>query len=253
VDDQIARYLNLCMDQLALIRDHSAGAIDAAARAVADAIAADKPYLLFGSGHSELIAREAYWRAGGLAPSLPIRDPLEGDAERLPNYAVILLDRYPLQAGGVIVVISNSGINPLPVEVALECKARGLTVIAITCLQHSQPAESRHPSGKKLYEVADIVIDTQGVRGDAALDLPGVPGKIGPTSTLLGVAIVEAIAVQTTAYLVEKGLTPPVLVSSNLPEGDAHNQNLAAHYRERLIRYEVPTVDSKPSATTSHS
>ena len=244
--ESIERYLNICIEQLIQLREHSVNAIDAAAQAVADAIQADKGYFLFGSGHSALIAHEAFWRAGGLAPALPILDPSWGDAERLTGYGVTLLEHYDLQAGSVMVVISNSGINPLPVEVAMESKGRGLTVIAITCLAHSQNVPSRHPSGKKLYEVADIVIDTQGVPGDAALELPGVPGRVGPTSTILGVAIVEAISVQAAAILVERGIVPPVLVSSNLPEGDIHNRKLIERYRNRLIRSEVPTVDAKP-------
>ncbi len=243
----IEDYMNVCIDQLTQLRDRSASAIDAAAQAVADAIQNDRGYFLFGSGHSALIAHEAFWRAGGLAPALPIPDPTWGDAERVPGYGLTLLAHYDLQPGSVIVVISNSGINPLPIEVALECKARGLTVVAITCLEHSQNVPSRHPGGKKLYEVADIVIDTQGVPGDAALDLPGVPGRVGPTSTLLGAAIVEAIAVQAAAVLAERGVVPPVLVSANLPEGDAHNQALIERYRARLVRYEVPTVDVKPT------
>jgi uncharacterized phosphosugar-binding protein len=125
-------YLDLCISQLADVRDRSAQAIDAAARAVADAIQNDRGYFLFGSGHSGLIAQEAFWRAGGLAPALPIQDPLEGDAERLPGYALRLLAHYDLQPGSVILIISSSGINPLPIEMALEGKARGLTVIAVT-------------------------------------------------------------------------------------------------------------------------
>jgi uncharacterized phosphosugar-binding protein len=241
----IEDYINLCISQITHLRDRSAASIMAAAQAVADAIQNEKGYFLFGSGHSALIAHEAFWRAGGLAPALPIIDPTEGDAERLPGYAPIVLDHYDLQPGSVIVVISNSGINPLPIEVALECKARGLTVIAITCLSHSQAVASRHPSGRKLFEAADIVIDTQGAPGDAVLDLPGVPGRVGPTSTLLGAAIVEAISVQAAAVLVERGVTPPVLVSANLPEGDAHNRALIEHYRNRLFRRQISTVDAR--------
>jgi uncharacterized phosphosugar-binding protein len=244
--DPISRYLYICIEQLTQLRDRSAEAIDAAAHAVADAIQAGRSYFLFGSGHSALIAHEAFWRAGGLAPAMPIPDPSGGDAERLSGYGAVLLGHYDLQPGDVIVVISNSGINPLPVEIAIECKERGLTVIAITCLAHSQAVPSRHAGGKKLYEVADIVIDTQGVPGDAALELPGVPGRIGPTSTVLGAAIVEAISVQAAALLAERGIVPPVLISSNLPEGDKHNRKLIEQYRGKLIRYEVPTVDASP-------
>jgi uncharacterized phosphosugar-binding protein len=240
---QIERYFNTCLEQLTRLREHSTDSIDAAAQAIANAIQDDKGYFLFGSGHSALIAQEAYWRAGGLAPALPIPDPLGGDAERLPGFATVLLAHYDLQPGGVMVVISNSGINPLPIEVALECQARGLAVVAITCIAHSEQVASRHTSGKKLYEIADIVVDTQGIAGDAVLELPAVPGRVGATSTVLGAAIVEAMTVQTVAHLVERGEVPPVLVSSNLPQGDTHNRTIAARYRSRLVRYEVPTVD----------
>ncbi|MCJ7623353.1 MAG: sugar isomerase domain-containing protein [Anaerolineaceae bacterium] len=238
------QYLSMCMSNIAKIRDKSGEAIVAAAVAVADSIQHDKGYFLFGSGHSALVAHEAYWRSGGLAPALPIRDPMEGDAERLSGYAPILLARYPLQTGGTIVVVSNSGVNPLPIEVASISRDRGLTVIAITCLSHSKNTPSRHPTSKKLYEVSDIVIDTMGEIGDAILEIPGSPGKIGPISTLAGIAIVDSISVQAVAILIERGITPPVLVSANLPAGDAHNLEIADRYREKLIRYEVPGVDA---------
>jgi uncharacterized phosphosugar-binding protein len=247
VDDLIQRYLDVCIRQLGSLKDRSAQSIDAAARAVAEAIEKNKGYFLFGSGHSGLIAREAFWRAGGLAPAIPIHDPLEGDAERLPGYALRLLAHYDLEAGGVILIISNSGINPLPIEMALEAKARGLTVIAITCLDHASAVASRHPSGRKLHEAADIVIDTQGAAGDAVLEVPSVPGRVGPTSTILGAAIINAITVAAAGHLARRGLTPPVLVSSNLPEGDAHNAALVDRYRARLTRSLIPTADAKPA------
>jgi uncharacterized phosphosugar-binding protein len=247
--NQISSYLDLCIQQLFTLRDGSAKSIEAAAEAVATAVQQDKGFFLFGSGHSALVAHEAFWRAGGLAAALPIEDPMGGDAERLPGYASILLAHYDLQPGGVIIVISNSGINPLPIDVALQSKDHGLVVIAITCLAHSEQVHSRHHSGKKLYEVADIVIDTHGIPGDAAIEFPGLPGRVGATSTLLGVAIIEAIIVQATVVLMEHGLVPPILISSNLPEGDAHNRSLVEHYRPRLVHLAVPTVDEMPSTS----
>jgi uncharacterized phosphosugar-binding protein len=240
----IRDYFDACLQQLSLVAEESSGEIQAAAEAVAEAIAGDRGFFLFGSGHSALIAREAFWRAGGLAPALPIPDPMAGDVERLSGFAARLLGHYDLRPGGAIIVISNSGINHLPVEVAIECKARGLTVIAITSLAHSQSVAARHPSGKKLADLADIVVDTHGVTGDAVLELAGVDLKVGPTSTVIGVAIVEAITSQAAARLLERGIQPPVLISSNTPGGDAHNRELAQRYRPQLIRYEVPTVDA---------
>jgi len=241
-------YLETCIGQLAALRAGSFAGIAAAAEAVAIAIQADKGYFLFGSGHSALIAREAFWRAGGLAPALPIDDPAEGDAERVPGYIVGVLAHYDLQPGSVMIIVSNSGINHAPIEAALECKARGVTVIAITCLAHSRPSASRHPSGRRLFEIADIVIDTQGIPGDAVVSLHGLPGRVGPTSTVVGAAIIDAIAVGAAARLLERGLEAPVLVSSNLPEGDAHNARLVARYRSRLVRSLIPSANVKPAA-----
>jgi uncharacterized phosphosugar-binding protein len=126
---------------------------------------------------------------------------------------------------------------------ALLCKAAGLTVIAITALAHSTAVESRHSSGKKLYEVADIVINTHGIPGDAGLDLPGGKFKSGATSTLIGAAIVQAITVQAAALLAERGIEPPVFISANLPQGDAHNKKVIARYRSRLVRHQIPVME----------
>jgi uncharacterized phosphosugar-binding protein len=236
-------YIETCVDQLRTIDAESNDSIDAAARAIADALERDQAFYLFGSGHSALIAREAFWRAGGLAPAVPIPDPMGGDGERIPGFGATLLGHYNLQAGEALIVISNSGINPLPIEVALEGKARGLTVIALTSIAHSSRVPSRHPGGKKLMDIADIVIDTHGIQGDAALDLPQTKLKVGATSTVVGAAIIEAITARAAEILLERGVEPPVLISANTPEGDAHNRSLADRYRTLLVRYEVPTVD----------
>jgi uncharacterized phosphosugar-binding protein len=236
-------YIETCVDQLRTIVTESGASIDAAAQAVADAMARDQAFYLFGSGHSALIAREAFWRAGGLAPAIPIPDPMAGDGERISGFGATLLGHYNLQAGEALIVISNSGINPLPIEVALEGKARGLTVIALTSIAHSSQVSSRHPDGKKLMDIADIVIDTHGIQGDAAVELPQSELKVGATSTVVGAAIIEAITARTAEILLERGLQPPVLISANTPEGDAHNRLLANRYRKLLVRYEVPTVD----------
>jgi uncharacterized phosphosugar-binding protein len=242
--DMINTYINTCIDQLQTIARLSSADIEAAAQAVATAVMDDQHFYLFGSGHSALIAREAFWRAGGLAPALPIPDPMSGDVERLSGFAATLLAHYDLQAGDVIIIVSNSGINHLPLEIALESKTRGLTVIGLTCLNHSQSVQSRHPSGKKLLDIADIIIDTHGVMGDAAVMLPGIDIKVGATSTVIGTAIIEAITSRAAEIMLERGFDPPVVVSVNTPAGDAQNFKMVERYRSQLVRHEVPTVDA---------
>lgn len=242
--DPVAQFFDFLREQLARVQTDAA--VTAAAAAVADAIAHDRGYFLFGSGHSALVAHEAYWRAGGLAPALPISDPMGGDAERLEGMGLVLLSRYDLRPGDVLIVISHSGINRLPVEVALESKAKGLTVIAITCVEHSRSVPSRHPNGKKLMDLADIVVDTHGKMGDAVVEM-GSGLCAGATSTIVGAVIVEAITVKAAAILHESGIEPPLLVSSNVPEGDEHNLQLARRYRRQLARSEIPGVDARSS------
>ncbi len=239
------RYLDAVTKQLNAVVDEASADIEKAAQAIAQAIMDDKNYFLFGSGHSALIAREAFWRAGGLAPAMPIPDIMEGDVERLPGHGLAILAHYNLQKGDVIVVISNSGINYLPLEIAMKCKDIGMTVIAMTSKKHSATVEPRHPSGKRLMDIADIVIDNQVVRGDALLSLSDERFKVGPSSTILGAFVIEAVTARAAEIMLDKGITPPLLISANAPGGDEHNKAIADKYRNKLIRYAVPTVDAK--------
>jgi uncharacterized phosphosugar-binding protein len=198
-----------------------------------------------GTGHSHMLAEELFYRAGGLMPVNAILDPRlmlhDGAlsstlAERLPGYAEAVLARYTLLPGEVLIVASNSGRNAVPVEMALAAHERGLKVIALTSLAHSESQPSRHPSGKRLFEVADHVLDNGGVVGDAALTLPGMAGSLCPTSTVIGVALLQALVYSTAERLLALGVAPPILLSANVgqAEADAHNQPLIDRYRHRL-------------------
>lgn len=239
------QYLDAVIKQLNAVVDETSDDIENAAGVIAQAIIDDKNYFLFGSGHSALIAREAFWRAGGLAPAMPIPDIMEGDVERLPGHGLSILAHYNLQPGDVIIVISNSGINYLPLEIAMKCKEIGMTVIAMTSKKHSATVEPRHPSGKRLMDIADIIIDNQVVRGDALLSLSDEKFKVGPSSTILGAFIIEAITARAAEMMLEKGIEPPLLITANAPGGDEHNKTIAKKYRGKLIRFAIPTVDAK--------
>ncbi len=207
------------------------------ARLWAEAIAAGNLLYAFGSGHSRFIAGELYWRAGGLAPVNMIEDPTDGAAERVEGYAVTFAEQYDVQAGDIVLVISNSGINAVPIEVALFAKSRGAAVVALTSVAHSRSVASRHSSGKKLFEVADLVIDSHVPPGDAIRDLAPASLRAGPVSTVISTALLNAVVVQTARNILDAGGEPPVLVSANVAVGDDHNKRLAERYWRRLAKF----------------
>ena len=225
------------------IHRSQAGAIDRATDLIFSSLATDGVLHLFGSGHSHLVAEEAFHRAGGLVPVNTMTEPFltpltpprkSGRLERLSGIAAILLDYHEPRPGEVLLIVSNAGINPVPVELALEAKERALTVIAITSLHHARAVASRHASDKRLFEVADLVIDNCGEAGDGAVSFPGLVEKVGPTSLLAGAFIVNSIVCGVVERFLAKGLSPPVYLSANLPGGDEHNRRLEAKYRGRI-------------------
>jgi len=228
------RYYQIINDILARIASTQQQNIELAAKAVADCIRRDQIVYLLGSGHSLAIAMEGYYRAGGLAPVDVIYDPTFGRAERVEGYAETILASYNIPSGAVVFVISNSGRNALPVETALWCKERGITTVAITSLAHSKSVASRHSSGKRLFEIADVVIDNCGVPGDAALGMEGLDGRVCATSGVAGIFIIESVIAQTIQNLIESGCKPPVYVSMNVDGGDAANAWLLEKYANRL-------------------
>jgi uncharacterized phosphosugar-binding protein len=226
------------------------GNIAAAAGLVVEAIQAEGIIQVFGTGHSRSIAMEIAGRAGGLVPAnaLSIKDlVMYGDTtpaeildptiERDPALAQRILDLADTHREDVFVIASNSGGNGSVVELALLAKARGHDVIAVTSLEHTRDVRSRHPSGRRLFEVADVVIDNCGVFGDAALPLPG-GGAIAATSSLTGVLIAQMLVAEVCGRLLELGREVPVLVSANVPGGDEHNEALNRRYGGRVRRSE---------------
>lgn len=204
-----------------------------AATVVADTIERGGLLYAFGSGHSQSVANEFYFRAGGLAPCDVIKERTFGKAERLAGYAALLLDAYPVTANDALVVISNSGRNPLPVEMAETARARGLKVIGITSLTHSRSVAPRLEGGRRLFEVCDVVIDNCGVQGDAVVDM-GEGILVGATSTLAGVFIAQSIVCLAAGELRRRGVRPPVYLSMNLDEGDQRNRAMIESLRLRI-------------------
>jgi uncharacterized phosphosugar-binding protein len=217
----------------------NAPVIDRLAPVIGRSVASGGVVHTFGSGHSEIISREIIGRAGGLVCVSGIVDPTGGFIENLPGYGEALVARYDRQyqmlAGETVIVVSNSGKNASPVDVALYARAKGLTVAALTSMAMSSAAASQHPSGRRLFEVADHVLDNGGVPGDAVVEV-GAGTSAGPTSTLVGCSILNWLMLAVMEWLGSNGHPLPVLRSQNLPGAIEHNRALAARYRGRLSR-----------------
>lgn len=228
---------------LRLIAEREAESMERAAQAVADAIAADGLIHFFGCGHSHLLCEEVFFRAGGLACVHPILDSglmlhegavRSSDLERMAGYGSLLVRRHRILPHEVLVVISTSGRNPVPVEVAQYGREQGATVIALTSIAYSQSQPSRHASGMRLCDAGDIVIDNHIPPGDALLSVEGFGVPFGPASTAIGAATIQQVLARAVALLVERGVEPPVFRSGNLDGADAHNMALVARYRGRV-------------------
>ncbi len=218
-----------------------------AADLIAEAIRADGVVHAFGTGHSEALAMEIAGRAGGLVPTNRIAlrdlvlhggDPAEvlgPKLERDPSVAHRLYELAPIGPHDVFVLASNSGVNGAMVEFASLVRQRGHALVAITSAEHSARMESRHPSGRKLADFADVVLDNGAPYGDATLPLPG-GGAVGAVSSITAALLAQQIVVEVVARLLAVGERPPVYLSANIAGGDAHNDALEARYAGRIRR-----------------
>lgn len=188
-----------------------------------------------------MLAEEGHYRAGGLAAICPVFDDdlmlhksatHSSDVERTPGLAQPLLERYHPTAKDTLFVFSNSGVNIMPVEMALAGKNVGMKVVAVLSRRYAEQAKL-NSLGKKLYDVADIVIDNRGVPGDAIAPIGNTGLKSSATSTAASAFILNALVAEVAARLHAEGLPLPIYISSNIPGAAEHNAELLAHYRER--------------------
>ncbi|MEM1759731.1 MAG: SIS domain-containing protein [Thermofilaceae archaeon] len=233
-------YLEEVCKLLQVVAKSQIDAIRKASELVAQAIAQGGLLHVFGVGHSHILAEEVFFRAGGLAPVNAILEPglmLHAGAlkstwlEKVHGYAHVLLDYHKVKPKDVLLIASNSGVNAVPLEMALEARQRDIRTIAITSVEYSRKIKGDQ---KALFEVVDVVIDNCGVYGDAILELPGLKERVGPSSTVIGAAIVNAIVVEAIAALLSQGIIPPVYVSSHQPGASEHNLRLAETFWPRL-------------------
>jgi len=224
---------------LAKAREQNQAVISQCAALIGESAATNGVLHVFGSGHSEVIGREIIGRAGGLACVSGIIDPTAGFIENQVGYGTTLAERYDRQyqmrPGESIIVISNSGKNSAPIEVALHAKKKGLNVIGLTSVAMSSTAKTVHPGGKKLHEIADLVLDNLGVPGDTLIDV-GDGAMSGPTSTLIGGMLLNLLMLEVIEWLNANGHPLPLLRSQNLPGAIEHNRAIGEKYRYRLSR-----------------
>jgi len=230
-----------------LTADAEAGALDPAVELMVAALDAGGVIHAFGTGHSEAFAMEISGRAGGLIPTnkFALRDlVMHGDREvdvltsaleREPWLVDELMATVPVGEGDVFMIASNSGVNGSIVGAALWAKERGHSVIAVTSMEHTMRVEPKHPSGKRLADVADVVIDNLAPYGDTTLEVTGGIGA-GAISSITAAFIAQLLTLGVARTIADRGETPPMYISANIPGGDEHNSVLEDRYRGRMRR-----------------
>lgn len=228
---------------LARIATEQLDNIEKAARAVADTLENGGRVHAFGTGHSHMLAEEIFYRAGGLVNVNPILETSlmlhesaakSTELERLEGYGEILFDHHSINQKDILFLFSNSGRNGVAIDLALIAGKRGVKTVVITNMEHTMQGASRHSSGKKLFEAADIVIDNCGCHGDASMRIDEINRSVAPTSTAAGAAILNAIEARAVEIMVSEGFTPEVFSSSNVDGGDEINNAYIAKYKKEI-------------------
>jgi uncharacterized phosphosugar-binding protein len=245
-EDLSDRYFDAAIALLRRVRNEEGAAIKAAATAVADAIAAGGRVFTFGAGHSSLPAQDVVYRAGGLALvnllSVPgaigvdvVPATLGSALERVTGLAAVVLETSPIRGGDVLFVISLSGRNTLPVDMALSARALGVTVIGVTSVAYAGDTRSRHESGTYLKDHCHIVLDSKIAVGDAELTDDAIPAPFGPASTVVTSALMQAVVANAAADLAARGITPPMIRSGNVDGGHEWNAQVFEEHRDRIF------------------
>ncbi|MBR5341857.1 MAG: SIS domain-containing protein [Erysipelotrichaceae bacterium] len=201
----------------------------------------------FGTGHSHLVADDAFWRAATPANYCALLEPsATGNQEITKSYFVentygigkLVVDYHRITPNDCMIIISNSGNNIAPVDAALRAKEKGIPVIAITAVEYSDYLKCKHKDNVKLKDVADVVLDNCSLIGDAAVEIEGFKMKVGSTSTIPNIYLQNAILTQMVENLVKKGIEPDVYYNGHLAFMDEdcadHNDRLVDKYFYRI-------------------
>jgi uncharacterized phosphosugar-binding protein len=240
------QFLDAAIGLLERVRDEEADSITAAGTLLADTVAAGGRLFAFGAGHSSLAAQDVVYRAGGLALMNLLAVPgtvgvdvmpatLGSALERVDGLAGAVLDSSPAREGDALVIVSLSGRNALPVEMAMNARALGLRVIGVTSVAYATETKSRHASGTFLKDHCDVVVDSKIAVGDAELTLDTVPAPFAPASTVVTTAVLQAVLATTAGALADRGIEPPLLRSGNVDGGHEWNGRVLEQYRDRIF------------------
>lgn len=230
------------------------GAVRKAADLMAEAIAKGRVVHTFGSGHAHMPVEELYPRIGGIVGFHPVTyigltyfTNILGDGgvftlswlERIEGFAAQILKSHDLRPGDVMLLFSHSGVNGVVIDMAIEAKKRDMPVVAVTSAKESAKKPTRHSSGKRLYEHADLVIDTGLAAEDAVVKIDGLEDRVGPGSSLAFITVANLISCEVAKGLVKRGVKPFVNVSYNQPEqfasAEQHMDRALAEYRKRVL------------------
>lgn len=240
-EGQVQEYTKAIEGLLSSIQSGNQSAVAKCAELLKGTVDGGGLVYVFGSGHSTILVEEAFHRAGGLIPVYPVlhtfltphtTPKISGKLERLEGVAPILFARSGAKRGDVMWIASNSGINAAAIEMAAECRKAGVATIALTSLSHSKSVTSRHSSGKRLFELCDIVLDNHCPTGDALVEIAGV--RVAAGSTIANSFLYHWALTKACELWAAEGKALPIYQSANTPGGDAHNEKLEAPYRSRI-------------------
>lgn len=210
--------------------------VEAVATELADCIQKGGILQAFGAGHSYGGALELTHRAGGFIPSKNIKEPALGAYESIEGVGTSFMKKVDVRPNDIVFVISNSGRNPLPIEVAIRAREKGAKVVAVTSVGASKNLKSKHSGGKNLYEVCDYVLDNHVPEGDSCIEIPGMEVKVCGMSSISTAVILEAVVCRAVEILLERGIVPPIYKSQNIDGGREFNEAIEKEYIERLYR-----------------
>lgn len=242
---KIKEYFDYIEKLIEIVSEKEKQQIEFAAQTIALAIKNKNSIFCFGASHAGIITEELFYRAGGLAIINPIMESslmlntrpvtFTSSMERLIGYGNEIAKKTPIKTGDIIICHSVSGRNSVMLDFVDEAKKMGAYIIAITNVKYSQSVNSRHPSKKRLFELADLTIDNHGEIGDACIKFEGLSQNVAPSSTIIGALIVNSLVCGITEKLIELNIDPPIFYSANLDGGDEKNKKIFKEYSKNIF------------------